>query len=104
MSSSGPSDSVANARLPESNSTPVEDLNCFMPTAPSNLDPLVRNKWEGRDLQNGCRMVKAIVDSGASNSVASGSLAPDIEATPSEGSRRGHGYRWRSRGTQLLRE
>ena len=37
-------------------------------------------------------MVKAIVDSGASNSVASGSLAPDIEATPSEGSRRGQTY------------
>ena len=37
-------------------------------------------------------MVKAIVDSGASNSVASGTLAPEIDATPSEGSRRGQTY------------
>ena len=64
-------------------------LKPLVEIAQSTLDPLVKNAWETTDPQSGYHRVKAIVDSGASNSVASGSLAPEIKPVPSEGSRRG---------------
>ena len=68
------------------------DLNCFTQISQGSLQTMVKNEWETIDAQTGYRKVKAIVDSGASNSVASGSLAPEVIATPSEGSKRGQTY------------
>ena len=76
------------------NSTPVSK-DCKLhplvqnPTNDSCLQPLVKSAWETVDQSSGYRRIKAIVDSGASNSCASGSLAPEIETVPSAGSRRG---------------
>ena len=52
----------------------------------------MKKEWESVDQQSGMRRVRAIVDSGASNSCASGDLAPEVEVVPSEGSRRGQTY------------
>ena len=68
----------------------------------STLEPLVKSAWETTDPQSGYRRVKAIVDSGASNSVASGSLAPEIQPVPSEGSRRGQTYASAAKGGKPL--
>ena len=67
----------------------------------STLDPLLKGSWESTD-GNGYRRVKAIVGSGASQSVASGSLAPEVEVTPSEGSRRGQTYAGAAKGGKPL--
>ena len=65
----------------------------------------MRQSWEHVDPQSGCRKIKAIVDSGASNSVASGNLAPEVEVQPSEGSRRGQTYAAASKhGKPLINE
>ena len=69
----------------------------------SPLAVLVSKPWETVDPNNGYRRVRAIVDSGASNSVASGSLAPEIEVKPSEGSRRGQVYAAASKGGKPLK-
>ena len=58
----------------------------------SALCPLTKASWEQVDAQTGVRRVRAIVDSGASQSCASNELAPEIIPTPSEGSRRGQTY------------
>ena len=58
----------------------------------SALQPLVKCPWEQVDTQTGFKKIKAIVDSGASSSCASGDLAPEIPIQPSEGSKRGQTY------------
>ena len=76
-------------------------LKCFTQMPGSTLDPLLKGSWESTD-GNGYRRVKAIVDSGASQSVASGSLAPEVEVTPTEGSRRGQTYAGAAKGGKPL--
>ena len=77
--------------------------NCVTKINPTNLlNPLVKNTWESVDPNSGYRKVKAIVDSGASKSVAAGSLAPEIPTQPSEGSRRGETYAAAAKGGKPL--
>merc|ERR1712079_762551 len=68
----------------------------------SNLHPMVNTAWEMVEPTSGYRKIKAIVDSGASNSVASGSLAPEIETRPSEGSKRGQTFAAAAKGGKPL--
>ena len=70
----------------------VHPLVTVASEAASILHPLVKSSWEKVDPVTGVRRVKAIVDSGASNSCASNELAPELEPVPSEGSRRGQTY------------
>ena len=77
-------------------------MDCFTAITPSTLAPLEQRPWEKVDPHSGYRVVKAIVDSGASNSVASGDLAPEIETRPSEGSKRGQTYGSASKGAKPL--
>ena len=62
----------------------------------------MKNAWQSVDPGSGYRRVKAIVDSGASNSVAAGSLAPEIPVVPSEGSKRGQTYAGAAKGGNPL--
>ena len=83
----------------------IEDgpkLNCLTPSTNSCLQPLVKNSWEAVDPQSGMRRIKAIVDSGASDSCASGNLAPEVAVVPSEGSRRGQTFSAASKGGKPL--
>ena len=77
-------------------------LQPLITIADSVLHPLVKNAWESVDPASGYRRVRAIVDSGASNSVASGSLAPEVLVVPSEGSKRGQTYAGAAKGGKPL--
>ena len=80
---------------------PDGHAKCFTNVPQSTLQNLQKS-WETVDPSSGYRRVKAIVDSGASNSVASGSLAPEVTPTPSEGSRRGQTYAAAAKGSKPL--
>ena len=80
-----------------------QNLTRLIANQDSCLQPLVQKDWEAVDQVSRLRRVRAIVDSGASSSCASGDLAPEVETRPSEGSRRGQTYAAASKGGKPLR-
>ena len=79
-------------RNPQVGPAEQNPLAIFIEQSKSSLQPLLQNQWEEKDGRTGVRKIKAIVDSGASSSVASKDMAPEYEAKPSEGSRRGQTF------------
>jgi hypothetical protein len=68
------------------------------------LHPAVaEGSWMTIDPASGWRKVKSVVDSGASDSVAPVSLAPEIPIRASEGSRRGQTYSGAVKGAKELK-
>ena len=95
-----PQSDLDGSKVPEETIKSI--LHPLVENRESTLHPLVKNAWQSVDPGSGCRRVKAIVDSGASNSVAAGSLAPEIPVVPSEGSKRGQTYAGAAKGGKPL--
>ena len=69
---------------------------------PAEIHNLAECKWMHTDPETGWRCIKTVVDSGASDSVAPPSLAPEVPIQPSAGSRRGQTYSGAVKGARDL--
>ena len=83
----------------------TEDLNVLIgdvETYQAEIHNLTECKWMHTDPATGWRCIKTVIDSGASDSVAPPSLAPEVAIMPSAGSRRGQTYSGAVKGARDL--
>jgi hypothetical protein len=86
---------------------PTKQLNVLFDNPPTqelqDLNNVSTSRWLKTDPATGWRRVTSVVDSGASDSVAPLSLAPEVEMRESPGSKRGQTYSGASPGGKEMR-